>query len=137
MRPAVSMNFTRPVKNGWQAEQDSTWISLRVERVVNVTPQPQETLQSMYSGWILGFMATSGKQTPEDTERRGSGGSFSAPVAAGVPPGSLPGGRPRQGGESRPYRSVSPRTRAAFPWKAPSTSARFQPRARRNAARRG
>src|SRR4051812_12797867 len=35
MRPVVSMNFCLPVKNGWQAEQISTVIFLRVLRVVN------------------------------------------------------------------------------------------------------
>jgi hypothetical protein len=32
-RPAVSMSFCWPVKNGWQLAQISTWMVLRVERV--------------------------------------------------------------------------------------------------------
>jgi hypothetical protein len=32
-RPAVSISFCLPVKNGWQAEQMSVWISAWVERV--------------------------------------------------------------------------------------------------------
>src|SRR5207302_10994189 len=47
-RPAVSINFCRPVKNGWQDEQISTRISpLCVERVVNVWPQAQMTFNSL------------------------------------------------------------------------------------------
>src|SRR5882757_8784274 len=38
-RPAVSTSFCLPVKNGWQAEQISTWMSpLWVERVSNPVP---------------------------------------------------------------------------------------------------
>jgi hypothetical protein len=38
-RPSVSINFCRPVKNGWQFEQISTRISpLWVDRVVNECP---------------------------------------------------------------------------------------------------
>src|ERR1700722_11394661 len=44
-RPAVSISFCLPVKNGWQFEQISTLISspLEVERVSNVLPQAQCT----------------------------------------------------------------------------------------------
>ena len=45
MRPAVSISFCRPVKNGWQDEQISTRMSpLCVERVLKVWPQAQMTL---------------------------------------------------------------------------------------------
>jgi hypothetical protein len=48
MRPAVSINFWRPVKNGWQDEQISTRISpLCVELVLKVWPQAQMTLTSL------------------------------------------------------------------------------------------
>ena len=50
-RPAVSTNFCRPVKNGWQEEQISTRMSpLCVERVLKVCPQAQMTLTSLYAG---------------------------------------------------------------------------------------
>jgi len=42
-RPAVSISFCLPVKNGWQLEQISTWISFLVERVVQFAPQAQLT----------------------------------------------------------------------------------------------
>ncbi len=44
-RPAVSISFCLPVKNGWQLEQISTRMSspLCVERVSNVLPQAQCT----------------------------------------------------------------------------------------------
>src|SRR5207249_2653445 len=46
-RPAVSTSFCLPVKNGWQLEQISTWISPRwVDRVVNMCPQAQCTRTS-------------------------------------------------------------------------------------------
>jgi len=46
-RPAVSISFCLPVKNGWQLEQISTPMSpLCVERVVNVLPQAQCTRTS-------------------------------------------------------------------------------------------
>ena len=44
MRPAVSMYFSLPVKNGWQAEQISTFSSFRVLRVLKVLPQLQVTV---------------------------------------------------------------------------------------------
>src|SRR5215472_2534310 len=45
-RPAVSINFCLPVKNGWQLEQISTRIMspLMVERVWKVLPQAQCTV---------------------------------------------------------------------------------------------
>jgi hypothetical protein len=43
-RPAVSMSFCLPVKNGWQAAQMSVWIAACVERVWNVLPQAQDTV---------------------------------------------------------------------------------------------
>src|SRR3954469_24568587 len=47
-RPAVSTSFCFPVKNGWQAEQISRWMSpLLVERVVNVFPQAHITRTSL------------------------------------------------------------------------------------------
>src|SRR5215472_13008352 len=58
-RPAVSISFCLPVKNGWQLEQISTWISPRcVERVVNVLPHAQCTRTSLYAGWIVAFIET-------------------------------------------------------------------------------
>ena len=44
IRPAVSMYFSLPVKNGWQAEQISTFSSFLVLRVLNVLPQLQVTV---------------------------------------------------------------------------------------------
>src|SRR3954451_221772 len=58
-RPVVSTYFILPVKNGWQAEQISTEMFLRVLRVVNLLPQPQVTVHSSYLGWMLSFMARS------------------------------------------------------------------------------
>src|SRR5205807_3395120 len=50
-RPAVSISFCLPVKNGWHAEQISTCSSpFRVERVLKVSPQAQVTVISLYSG---------------------------------------------------------------------------------------
>ena len=47
-RPAVSISFCLPVKNGWQEEQISTRISpLCVERVLKAWPQAQMTLISL------------------------------------------------------------------------------------------
>jgi hypothetical protein len=43
-RPAVSISFCLPVKNGWQAEQMSVWISPMVDRVWNVFPQAHRTV---------------------------------------------------------------------------------------------
>src|SRR4051812_1226569 len=57
-RPVVSTNFILPVKNGWQAEQISTVMFLRVLRVVNLLPQPQVTVVSSYFGWMSFFMAS-------------------------------------------------------------------------------
>src|SRR3954454_16359022 len=44
-RPAVSTNFCLPVKNGWQAEQISTFTLACVLRVTKLLPQAQWTLQ--------------------------------------------------------------------------------------------
>src|SRR5271165_7130073 len=55
-RPVVSTNFILPVKNGWQAEQISTVMFLRVLPVVNLLPHPQVTVVSLYSGWMPFFM---------------------------------------------------------------------------------
>jgi hypothetical protein len=44
MRPAVSMSFCLPVKNGWQFEQMSVWITGTVERVSNVLPHAHWTV---------------------------------------------------------------------------------------------
>src|ERR1043166_4529929 len=57
IRPAVSMYFSLPVKNGWQAEQISTFSSLLALRVLNVLPQLQVTTVVMYGGWMPSFMA--------------------------------------------------------------------------------
>jgi hypothetical protein len=57
MRPAVSISFCLPVKNGWQFEQMSVWISATVERVWNVLPQAHFTVAVAYSGWMSVFMA--------------------------------------------------------------------------------
>src|SRR5712692_6009475 len=54
-RPVVSTYFILPVKKGWQAEQISTVMFLRVLRVTNLLPQPQVTVASTYSGWIPDF----------------------------------------------------------------------------------
>jgi len=43
-RPAESTSFCRPVKNGWQAEQISIFRFPIVERVSNVLPQTQVTI---------------------------------------------------------------------------------------------
>jgi hypothetical protein len=43
-RPAVSTSFCLPVKNGWQAEQMSVWISAFVERVSNLLPHAHVTV---------------------------------------------------------------------------------------------
>ena len=59
IRPALSTSFCVPVKNGWQAEQISTLISLTVERVVNVFPQTHFTVASSYFGWMSFFMTVS------------------------------------------------------------------------------
>src|SRR5205814_2029649 len=56
-RPVVSTYFILPVKKGWQAEQISTVMFLRVLRVTNLLPQPQVTVASTYFGWIPDFMA--------------------------------------------------------------------------------
>src|ERR1700759_1284991 len=50
-RPAVSISFCLPVKNGWQAEQISTWMSpLCVERVLKLLPHAHWTRISSYAG---------------------------------------------------------------------------------------
>src|ERR1700730_18961718 len=47
-RPAVSINFCLPVKNGWHAEQISTLMSPRwAERVTKALPQAQWTRTSL------------------------------------------------------------------------------------------
>ena len=42
IRPAVSINFCLPVKNGWQFEQISMPKSPRVENVSWIAPHAQE-----------------------------------------------------------------------------------------------
>src|SRR5262245_10978163 len=59
MRPAVSTYFSLPVKNGWQAEQISTFSSFLVLRVLKVLPQLHVTLVTTYWGWMPSFMARS------------------------------------------------------------------------------
>jgi hypothetical protein len=44
MRPAVSMSFCLPVKNGWQLLQMSEWIRGTVERVSKVLPHAHTTV---------------------------------------------------------------------------------------------
>jgi hypothetical protein len=55
-RPAVSTSFCLPVKNGWQLEQMSVWISGCVDRVWNVFPHAHRTVVVAYTGWISDFM---------------------------------------------------------------------------------
>src|SRR5205807_6893671 len=54
-RPSVSTNFCLPVKNGWHAEQISTWSFSSVEPVLNVLPHAQTTVASYHLGWIFSF----------------------------------------------------------------------------------
>src|SRR5262249_2708146 len=49
-RPAVSMSFCLPVKNGWHFEQTSTRMSGLVERVLMISPHAQVIVVSTYSG---------------------------------------------------------------------------------------
>jgi hypothetical protein len=58
-RPAVSISFCLPVKNGWQALQMSVWISAIVERVWNVFPHAHFTVAVAYSGWMSAFTGAS------------------------------------------------------------------------------
>jgi hypothetical protein len=58
-RPAVSISFCLPVKNGWQLEQMSVWISATVERVSKLLPHAQVTRARWYSGWMSVFTGTS------------------------------------------------------------------------------
>ena len=48
--PAESTSFCLPVKNGWQREHSCTVITGLVERVLNVFPQLQVTVASVYFG---------------------------------------------------------------------------------------
>lgn len=50
MRPAESINFCLPVKNGWQLEQISTMNESRVEPVLYVAPQAHVMVTALYSG---------------------------------------------------------------------------------------
>ena len=43
-RPAVSINFCLPVKNGWHWEQISTWITGTVDRVTKLFPHAHWTV---------------------------------------------------------------------------------------------
>ena len=54
-RPAVSINFCLPVKNGWHWLQMSVWISDAVERVWKVLPHAHLTVAVWYSGWMPTF----------------------------------------------------------------------------------
>ena len=56
-RPAVSSRRCLPVKNGWQTEHTSVWISDCVERVWKVLPQAHLTVAVAYCGWMSDFMA--------------------------------------------------------------------------------
>src|ERR1039457_4748620 len=57
IRPAVSINFWRPVKHGWHAEQISTRMSpLWVERVLKVWAHAQVTLISLEAVCIPAFI---------------------------------------------------------------------------------
>ncbi len=49
-RPAVSINFCLPEKNGWQCEQISTCSDSDVERVSNDAPHAHSTTTCRYSG---------------------------------------------------------------------------------------
>ena len=54
---AVSSNFCLPVKNGWQFEQISTWMSpLWVDRVVKLLPHAHIHADFVVTGWIAAFM---------------------------------------------------------------------------------
>lgn len=55
-RPAVSITFSSPVKNGWQALQTSTSILSIVEPTLKLFPQAQVTVVSLYSGCISFFI---------------------------------------------------------------------------------
>ena len=60
MRPAVSINFCLPVKNGWQEEQISTRISpLWVERVLKLV-QAQMSADFVVSGVNTGLHVITG-----------------------------------------------------------------------------
>src|SRR5437763_16897188 len=58
-RPAVSISCCLPVKNGWQMEQISTWMSpLWVERVGKMLLHAQCALISWYAGLMAAFMGS-------------------------------------------------------------------------------
>jgi hypothetical protein len=50
MRPAVSISFCLPVKNGWHFEQISTRMSALVEPASNALPHAHLMIASAYSG---------------------------------------------------------------------------------------
>jgi hypothetical protein len=58
-RPAVSISFCLPVKNGWQLLQMSVLSVGSVERVWKTLPQAHFTVAVWYSGWISVFTEAS------------------------------------------------------------------------------
>jgi hypothetical protein len=75
-RPAVSMSFCFPVKNGWQAAQMSVCSSACVERVRNVFPQAQVTVAVAYVGWISAFIGASDTNLSEHEKIPSTGGKM-------------------------------------------------------------
>ena len=55
-RPVVSTSFCVPVKNGWHAEQISTWRFFAVDFVLITLPHEHVISCSVYSGWIFFFI---------------------------------------------------------------------------------
>lgn len=103
-RPAVSISFALPVKNGWQLEQISSRSSFMVLPVFQVAPQEQWTVTSWYWGWIFSFTGgllrrpaacepgrNRGRYHIRRTDRapRGAPASARPRAPAGLPPGSL------------------------------------------------
>ena len=79
-----------PVKNGWQAEQISTWMVGTVDRVSMVLPQAQTMAAFWYCGWMPSFMRRrtitpgAGRRNakrPPTVDRRGGAIAPAAPAA--------------------------------------------------------
>jgi hypothetical protein len=79
LRPVASTNFILPVTNGWHAEQISVLKLFLVLRVVNLLPQPQETVAPSYLGWmsVIHYNAAAKKQQGATLSR------VSLPISAG------------------------------------------------------
>ncbi|MBP2687097.1 MAG: hypothetical protein H6Q81_2002 [Deltaproteobacteria bacterium] len=56
IRPAVSISFCLPVKNGWQLEQMATLISSATDIVSKVFPQAHFTVAGTYFGCVFSFI---------------------------------------------------------------------------------